>query len=182
MPESSSGGPLTSLQRRELFLRLAAAPEGVTAVDVYRQARELGDTASEEAYYNIARRLTHRALLVAQPRRGEPTRFTLGREGGDLWLQEGELAEIIDPEYPLLAITVWREHDARGRVAQAPLIRALATKGNLRPDLEAPEAADILWALAGPDLYRLLVVESAWSGDRYERWLAQSLSALLLGG
>jgi len=109
VPESKAGSPLTSLQRRELFLRLAAAPEGVTAVDVYQQARELGDTASEEAYYNIARRLTHRALLVAQPRRGEPTRFILGREGGELWLQEDELAEIIDPEYPLLAITVWRE-------------------------------------------------------------------------
>jgi hypothetical protein len=105
----SSAGPFSSRQRRELFLQLAATPGGVTAADVYAKARELGDTATEEAYYNIARRLVHRAVLVAQSRRGEPTRYMLGREGGDQWLQEDELAEIIDPEYPLLAITVWRE-------------------------------------------------------------------------
>jgi hypothetical protein len=99
----------SSRQRRALFLQLAVAPDGVTVGEVFAKARQLGDRATEEAYHNIARRLVHRAVLVSRTKRGEPTRYVLGRESAEQWLQEDELADIIDPDYPLLAIAVWRE-------------------------------------------------------------------------
>ncbi len=42
-------------------------------------------------------------------------------------------------------------------------------------------ANDILWAFSNEELYRELVAERGWSHDRYERWLAQTLRAQLLG-
>lgn len=37
------------------------------------------------------------------------------------------------------------------------------------------QTADILWALTSPDVYRLLVVQSHWSGAAHEKWLTQTL-------
>jgi hypothetical protein len=36
-------------------------------------------------------------------------------------------------------------------------------------------ARDILWALTGGELYRLLVLERGWSPDEYEAWLGEVL-------
>jgi hypothetical protein len=47
--------------------------------------------------------------------------------------------------------------------------------------VRARDAADVIHALASPELYRLLVVDRAWPPDRYERWLADALSSQLLG-
>ncbi len=79
------------------------------------------------------------------------------------------------------AAAAWREADLQARAAQEPFIRTLANRGILRTGLLEREAADLLWALGGPDLYRLLVVESGWSDDQYELWLAQALATQLLG-
>jgi AcrR family transcriptional regulator len=79
------------------------------------------------------------------------------------------------------AAAAWREADRHARQAQAPFVQALAERGHLRASLDRREAADLVWALSGPDVYRLLVVDSGWSGDRYESWLAITLVFQLLG-
>ncbi|GAA4537248.1 helix-turn-helix domain-containing protein [Pseudonocardia xishanensis] len=43
------------------------------------------------------------------------------------------------------------------------------------------EAADVLFALNGPQMYDLLVRRRGWSGERYARWLAQAMAMLLTG-
>ena len=63
----------------------------------------------------------------------------------------------------------------QGRVAAA-LARAKA----LRPGLRASDAGDVIHALASPELYHLLVVDRAWSPERYQRWLAETLAEQLL--
>jgi AcrR family transcriptional regulator len=63
----------------------------------------------------------------------------------------------------------------QGRVASA-LARAKA----LRSGLRAQDAADVIHALASPELYRLLVIDRGWSQARYEQWLAESLRGQLL--
>lgn len=98
---------LSSRQRRELFLELAGVPGGTTVSDVAERARALGDSATEEAYHNIARRLTHAALLRVDARQGEVRRYTRG--AGEAWLDERELADIVDPDYPIAALAIWRE-------------------------------------------------------------------------
>lgn len=53
--------------------------------------------------------------------------------------------------------------------------RVLSSKAPLRPGLNPTTAADILFATASPDVYRLLVLDRRWSPRRYEKWLADSL-------
>jgi hypothetical protein len=50
--------------------------------------------------------------------------------------------------------------------------------GALGTDVET--ATETIWALASPELYALLSGPGGWEPERYERWLAESLAALLL--
>lgn len=52
-------------------------------------------------------------------------------------------------------------------------IEALARRGALRADLTVEAAADVFYAVAGPEVYRALIQERGWSPERYERWLFQ---------
>jgi AcrR family transcriptional regulator len=63
---------------------------------------------------------------------------------------------------------------------QGRLPQALAASGALRPGLLERDAADIVHALASPEVYHLLVTVRGWSPDRYERWLAGTLISQLL--
>lgn len=60
------------------------------------------------------------------------------------------------------------------------LTRRVAERGPLREGLGVEEAAETLWALTSGDLHHLVTVERGWSGDRYERWLGDTLIAALL--
>ena len=68
-----------------------------------------------------------------------------------------------------------QRQQGQGRVATS-----LARSGALRPRLRARDAADIIHALASPELYRLLVIDRQWTTDRYEGWLASTLAEQLL--
>jgi hypothetical protein len=65
MAAQSETKRFTSGTRKTLFLELAASADGTTPLEVHRRAKELDDTVTEEAYYNLARRLVHRGLLVS---------------------------------------------------------------------------------------------------------------------
>ena len=60
------------------------------------------------------------------------------------------------------------------------VVELLRGKGGLRPDLAPETAADILWTLLEPMLYRLLVHERGWPLDRYRSWLDQMVQAALM--
>lgn len=57
---------------------------------------------------------------------------------------------------------------------------ALAEQAALRPGLDVDTATDIIWALASPQLYRLLTVDRGWSSERWEAWLRDSLTIQIL--
>ncbi len=59
--------------------------------------------------------------------------------------------------------------------------QVLADRGALRPQLDVDMATDIIWALASPQLYRLLTVDREWSRERWEMWLIDGLTTQLLG-
>jgi AcrR family transcriptional regulator len=74
-------------------------------------------------------------------------------------------------------LTEYNEQRQRG---QALFARALASDGALRPGLTERDAADIIHAIAAPELYRLLVAERGWPPERFEEWLTQTLVQQLL--
>jgi AcrR family transcriptional regulator len=81
-----------------------------------------------------------------------------------------------DPDAASLLAEIARQRqEGQRRVA-----RSLARSGALRADLRERDAADVIHALASPEVYGLLVLDRGWSGERYERWIADTLRQQLL--
>src|ERR1700712_2688654 len=56
----------------------------------------------------------------------------------------------------------------------------IAGHGPLRDGLATDEAASTVWALASPDMHRMLVGSLGWDVDRYAAWLERTLLAVLV--
>jgi AcrR family transcriptional regulator len=77
-----------------------------------------------------------------------------------------------DPGVAALLADYQRQRaSGQGRIA-----RSLSQAGALQPGLRQRDAADLIHALASPELYRLLVGERSWKPERYETWLARMLT------
>jgi AcrR family transcriptional regulator len=68
-----------------------------------------------------------------------------------------------------------RWNDVRQVAARLTELRAL------RGDYDIDAATDVIWALASPQMFRMLVGRRGWSALRWEQWLCDSLSRQLLG-
>jgi AcrR family transcriptional regulator len=73
----------------------------------------------------------------------------------------------------------WRDNRARRVDDVRALLVDLADDGVLALPLE--RAVDIVWTLAGPEVYTMLTQERGWHSDQYEQWLFQILRSQLLG-
>jgi hypothetical protein len=60
------------------------------------------------------------------------------------------------------------------------LLRIAIDGATLREGITREAAADVLFAVGSPEMYRLLVGDRAWSAARFERWYADTLERLLL--
>ena len=87
----------------------------------------------------------------------------------------GEAAPI-DPDIAAL----WSRIQTEFRANQRTIAQSLADKDALEPNTDVERAADILWTINHPYLWRLLVAERGWSPEDYERWCADTLCAQLL--
>lgn len=85
-------------------------------------------------------------------------------------------AAVVDAEAAeLLNLTHAQRLQGQSRVA-----RELAARGALANGLDEAAAADTIYTLMAPEVHHMLTVERSWDADRYERWLAHALCALLL--
>lgn len=109
--------PFTTREREDLFCKLAGRPEGVTAPDAYKEAVAAGDKVTKEAYQNLGRRLVHRGVLVTDDS-SSPIIYRVGQPVDSYWLDEEELARIVDPDYPILALPIWKE--SQRQIRQVP--------------------------------------------------------------
>lgn len=85
-------------------------------------------------------------------------------------------AAFLAPEFRELE----NEREKRRYERQEVTIKAMIKEHSLSKQLNATKARDILWALTGRDLYRMLVVDQGWSSNEYEKWLTQSLISSLI--
>ena len=100
-----------------------------------------------------------------------------------------EIMARVGPVHRLLADAARSDQDAAALLAeiarqrhegQQGIARSLARSGALRPGLGERDAADVIHALASPEVYGLLVTDRGWSGERYETWLRSILTGQLL--
>jgi len=93
-----------------------------------------------------------------------------------------DIAEIVrgaataDPE---IAAVLKQRHRQRFEDTQL-VAQSLGRKRALAPGVTVAKAGDLVWALSGAEVYRMLVVERGWSPDEYEEWLAAALADSLL--
>jgi AcrR family transcriptional regulator len=76
------------------------------------------------------------------------------------------------------AAAVFAEMDGQRFANLSNVARFLAANGQLR--VEVDRAAEIIWALASPDVARLLRQGRGWSDDEYAQWLADTLTRTLI--
>jgi len=60
------------------------------------------------------------------------------------------------------------------------LARDLIATGDLRPELDVEEIADVVWSMNSAEFYYLLVHERGWAPVRFERWLVDTWCRLFL--
>jgi AcrR family transcriptional regulator len=136
--------------------------------------------AGDDADVAVADRPPVRALLE-EP---DPRRRIAGFVGiaAQVNARVGPLYRILvsaagtDPDAAALLDEITRQRQE----GQRNLARSLARAGALRPGLRERDAADVVYALMSPEVYRLLVVDRSWKPDRYQRWLSGTLADQLL--
>ena len=83
-------------------------------------------------------------------------------------------ATVVDPEFAEL----WDGQMRVRRVGMGDATRSIAGRDGLRVDAET--AADVLWAVSGPEAYEMFIRDLGWSYDRYEEWLREVIERMLL--
>jgi AcrR family transcriptional regulator len=86
-------------------------------------------------------------------------------------------AAVVDPDAAQLLSTFMRQRLA----GQARVAEALKARNALANGITERQALDVIYTLMSPEVHRLLTVERKWTADEYERWLASTLCATLLG-
>jgi len=97
-----------------------------------------------------------------------------GAQSAALDLMRG--AGVVAPELAKLA----QQRERLRYEKEESMIAFLRNAGALRPGLSHKTARDIFWTLTGGDVYRMLVRERAWSPQKYQDWLADTLVHSLL--
>jgi AcrR family transcriptional regulator len=71
----------------------------------------------------------------------------------------------------------WQRSVHLRRETARAVVRAL---GGLRPGLSREHAIDLVWAIASPEVYDLLVLQRSWSPAECAEWVADAITAALL--
>jgi AcrR family transcriptional regulator len=74
---------------------------------------------------------------------------------------------------------VWRHGEALRLQGMGEIVEGLARKAKLRRGLSRDRAADVLYVLIGPDLYRTLILERGWTKKEWAAWIERSILAEL---
>jgi AcrR family transcriptional regulator len=80
-----------------------------------------------------------------------------------------------DPSAAELLSEIRQQRD-RG---QGEIARSLARARALKPGLRQRDASDVIHALMSPEVYALLVGDRGWTVERYQEWLAATLTQQL---
>lgn len=140
--------------------------------------RALMDTALSHENYE---KLVRETVVEKSPAKRFAMAATISRQLYDAErVQLGSLqnASIIDSELKKLE----NEREKRRYQRQEKSFKETVKLGGLAQGLDVHKARDILWALTGRDLYRLLVIEREWTSDEYESWLSWLLERILMKG
>jgi AcrR family transcriptional regulator len=76
--------------------------------------------------------------------------------------------------------TLWERGKAQRFAGQRALLQIALGSTGLRDGLDLETAAETVFSIGSPEVYRLLTVDRGWSGSRFEDWYTDTLERLLL--
>jgi AcrR family transcriptional regulator len=76
---------------------------------------------------------------------------------------------------------VWERSENLRLAGMVDLVAALSSKATLRRGLTREHAADVLYVLLGPELYRTLVLERGWTERQFATWVERAILRDLFG-
>jgi AcrR family transcriptional regulator len=129
----------------------------------------------------VAQRAWYREVLE-EPDPERQLRLT-ARNSREVKLRIGAVVAVIREAAPIDPdiAELWNRIETEFHANQRTIVESLAAKGALLPGLDVDRAADILWTINHPDLWRLLVRGRGWSPEAYEDWCADLACSQLLG-
>lgn len=110
-------------------------------------------------------RLRRYASAIRRIYVGAGSTFEIVRRGADA---DPELAEL------------WANNQRARRMVVGRILDAALTGAELRSGVTRDEGVDLLWVLHGPELFHMLTVDSGWTADRYESWVADAMCEQVL--
>ena len=75
---------------------------------------------------------------------------------------------------------LWKSIGHRRAANMRLFVAGLAATGQLRPEVDVEEAADVIFATNAPEFYLLLVGDRGWSPEKFETWLARTWIELFI--
>jgi AcrR family transcriptional regulator len=75
---------------------------------------------------------------------------------------------------------LWERGKAQRFAGQRALVQIALGTTELRDGLDLETAAETVFSIGSPEVYRLLTLDRGWSGSRFEDWYADTLERLLL--
>ena len=77
--------------------------------------------------------------------------------------------------------TLWLQLEEQRLTGMTVFATDLAARGALRQNVSVEHARDVLWSYTAPEWYQLLVLKRGWTPQRLGAWIAEALTAALLG-
>lgn len=121
------------------------------------------------------------AAAFEEPDAAESLRIFI-RGASPLFARASAISEILraaaltDAEVEL----TYAHHERLRLEAFREVIEMVASKGNLRRNLDIATATDIFLTMYGDSTYYLMTTERGWSHERFVDWLCEALPVLLL--
>jgi TetR/AcrR family transcriptional regulator, regulator of autoinduction and epiphytic fitness len=122
------------------------------------------------------------AMLAAARDAGDPGAClrTVGTFARQLYEPCSEVLRFMRESGDPDLISRYREIGVRRLQLLAGLGPQLERTGRLRPGLSGGQAIDLVWAMAGPELYEQLVLDRGWTPEQFENWLGPAVADLIL--
>jgi AcrR family transcriptional regulator len=79
------------------------------------------------------------------------------------------------------AAAIIEQTEAERLAGTTGMVRSLQAGGHLGAGVDPAEAAEAVWVLTSPEVYRLCTTVRGWTGEAYETWLTRMMAATVFG-
>jgi len=166
----------------QVTMQEVAREAGVAYQTVFAQVRTKLQLALELCYSELLHVGETVAMLAAARDAGDPEAClrTVGAFARRLYEPCAEVLRFMRESGDPDLISRYREIGVRRLQLLAELGPQLEQTGRLRPGLTGKAAVDLVWAMAGPEVYEQLVLDRGWTPERFENWLGAAIADLIL--